>query len=140
MKARNAPHIKMRKASERNWWEVFTQPLLEFIALSSRTWTEIEAWCKVRQYTDSTMQNMVAWLDLDRKIEIRHAAGAPRHRGDAFWVLREDDGSSECRHARRNCVSCEWTEGFANDDPRRPSRQLPIALEPEPELDEAANA
>ncbi len=131
MKRRTAPHIKMRKLREHNWWEVFAAPLREFIALAPRSWQEIEVWCKVRQYTDVTMQNLVAFLDLDRQIEQREFTG---ERGGGLWAIREDDGSHECKHGRMFCTSCEWIAGFKAGDLRRTDK---LPRDPGgPEIDE----
>lgn len=74
---RTAPHIKMRRLDEVEWWIPFTAELLAFVLSGpTRTWTEINAWGKARQYTDVTIVNMVAFLDLSHKIARLEVADA----------------------------------------------------------------
>lgn len=73
---RNTRHIKMRKLSDAAWWGLFTADLLAFVlAGPTRSWAEVNAWGRARWYTDVTIFNMVAYLDLTRQIAIISPAG-----------------------------------------------------------------
>lgn len=78
---RTAPHIKMRRLSETEWWDEFTAELLAFVLSGpTRSWTEIRAWARARQYTDPTLDNMMAYLDLSKKLA--YVSGSKTH---AVW-------------------------------------------------------
>jgi len=68
---RNKRHVKMRPISNTAWWTEFTAELLAFVlAGPTRSWTEINAWCRARWYTAATIENMIAFLDLSKKMAI----------------------------------------------------------------------
>lgn len=104
---RRPPAIKMRAMRETAWWVDFTRELFGFILDGpARSWTEIRAWGRARAYTDVTISNMVAFLDLHRLI---CDAGVPKR---SQWIRRPDDGSRPCEHTLMSCDRCDWVQGF----------------------------
>jgi len=81
---RTAPHIKMRPVSDVSWWTKLTSKLLVFIFSGPvRSWAEIHAWGDTKEYTNTTVVNMVAWLEHVGEIaEIAPGLwGAPKRTG-----------------------------------------------------------